>query len=202
MTLYDCAVSLMHPHISNYYLGERVPGLTGNAHSNLSPYEKFQTRTTEIFLGAGNNRAFRRLCSELGLPALADDPRFKDNRDRLANRDALSSELSALMAEADGFELCHRLLASGLAAGPVMATDEVMNHPHTRHRKMAVEHDGYRSAGVPIKFSRTPGEVRSRPPRYGVDARDILTEHGFPASEIETLIKAGIVLEARRPPKS
>ena len=82
MTLYDSAISLMHPHVANYYLSGKVPGRTGNAHSNLSPYDKFRTRTTEIFVAAGNNRAFVRLCAEIGVPELAEDPRFRENRDR------------------------------------------------------------------------------------------------------------------------
>ncbi|HCP01609.1 MAG TPA: carnitine dehydratase, partial [Rhodospirillaceae bacterium] len=71
MTLYDCAISLMHPHIPNYYLsGGEVPGITGNQHSNIAPYDKFSTKTVDVFIGAGNNRAFQRLCDVLGRPEL------------------------------------------------------------------------------------------------------------------------------------
>ena len=74
MTLYDSAIALMHPHVANYYLSGKVPGLTGNAHPNLSPYDKFRTRTTEIFVAAGNNRAFSRLCAEIGVPDAGGRP--------------------------------------------------------------------------------------------------------------------------------
>lgn len=198
MTLYDCAIGLMHPFITNYFLSGRVPGLTGSSHPNISPYDKFRTKTTEIFLGAGNNRAFKRLCDELGKPELADDPRFENNRDRMLNRAVLIEALEALLAEVDGFDLCNRLLAAGLAAGPVMATDEVMNHPHTLHRDMSVTRDGYRGSGIPIKFSRSPGEIRRTPPAFGRHGREILREHGFESAEIEQLIADGILVEERR----
>ena len=198
MTLYDCAVSLMHPHVPNYYLSGKVPGLTGNAHTNLAPYDKFKTRTTDIFIGAGNNRAFRRLCTELGNAELADDPRFADNRDRLANRVELTAALERLMSDVDGFELCNRLLHTGLAAGPVSNTEEVMNHPHTVHRGMAAALDWYRCAGTPIKLSRTPGEVTRVPPAFGVHGREILREHGLDDAEIESLVTAGALVEERR----
>jgi len=198
MTLYDCAVSLMHPHVANYYLSGKVPGLTGNAHPNISPYDKYPTRTTDVFLGTGNNRAFRRLCEELGKPDLADDSRFADNRDRVVNREALTGELERLLADKDGYELCERLLAAGLPAGPVMDTGEVMNHPHTRHREMAVELDWYRGAGIPIKLARTPGEIGRVPPAYGVHGREILAENGFSETEIGQLVESGVLVEERR----
>ena len=198
MTLYDSAVALMHPHVSNYYLGGKVPGITGNAHPNLSPYDKFRTRTTDIFVAAGNNRAFARLCAEIGVPALAEDPRFKDNRDRLTHQGALREALEEALAGVDGFALCSRLLAAGLAAGPVMDTHEVMSHPHTAERGMATELDWYRGSGTPIKMSRTPGALRRTPPPFAAHAREILAEHGFSQEEIASLVRSGVVPDTRR----
>lgn len=198
MTLYDCAVSLMHPHIINYYLSDKVPGLTGNAHPNISPYDRFRTGTVDIFLGAGNNRAFQRLCSVLGKPELADDARFKNNQDRVVNRNALTAELEVLLAERDGETLCEQLLQAGVPAGPVLNTGQVMQHAHTAHRQMAIELDWYRCAGTPIKFSRTPGSIRSTPPSFGAHGRQILSEHGFATDEIEQLAEQGVLVEQRR----
>src|SRR5918995_284605 len=73
MTLYDAGIALMHPHIPNYLLSGRLPALTGNAHPNISPYDKFPTRTVDVFLAIGNDRAFARLCAELDAPELASD---------------------------------------------------------------------------------------------------------------------------------
>ena len=198
MTLYDCALALMHPHVSNWALSGKVPGLTGNAHPNISPYEKFRTRTTEIFLGAGNNRAFRRLCNELGKPELADDPRFAENRDRVTNRVELTRELEQLMADVDGHALCRALLQAGLPAGPVVNTEEVMTHPHTLHRDMAWRQDWYHCTGTPIKFSRTPGRMRRVPPEFAADTDAIMAEAGFSAEEIESLANDGVLVSQRR----
>ena len=198
MTLYDCAISLMHPHISNYYLSGKVPVPTGNSHTNLSPYDKFETRTGPIFVGAGNNRAFEKLCTSLGHPELATDTRFLNNQDRLANRLALTEELNALLADTDGFELCKQLLGAGIPAGPIMNTAEVMSAEHTAHRGMAVDQDGYRGAGIPIKFDRTPGKIAKTPPKYGAHSREILGEYGFDERQIDALLDAGVVREKRK----
>ncbi len=194
MTLYDCAVSLMHPHAANFFLsGGKIPALTGNQHPNISPYNKFTTRNTDIFLGAGNNRAFKRLCRELGAPELADDPRFNTNQDRVMNRDALTEALIPLMAQADGFALCEKLLKAGLPAGPVRDTKEVMEHPHTRQRDMVWSADWYNNPGTPIKFSRTPGQLHRTPPAYAKDTHVLLKQHGFSDAEIQKLVELGVL---------
>ncbi|MCY4264472.1 MAG: CoA transferase [Gammaproteobacteria bacterium] len=198
MALFDCAVSLMHPHIANYNLSGEVPASTGNAHPNISPYDTFRTATVELFIGAGNNRAFARLCQELGSPELANDQRFLNNSDRVNNRDALKTEIEASLKTVDGEEIAHRLAQAGLAAGPIYNTKQVVEHPHTHHRNMAIEHDWYKMAGTPIKFSRTPGELRYLPPTYGQHTHEILDEFGFSREEVADLLEEGAVLERRR----
>ena len=198
MTLYDCAIALMHPHVANYQLSGKVPGLTGNAHPNISPYDKFRTKTVEIFLGTGNERAFRRLCEELGEPELADDERFANNAERVVNCDALRTELERLLVDEDGVEICARLRAAGLAVGPVLDTAQVMAEPHTDHRGMAASLDWYSGAATPIKFSRTAGSVRATPPKFAADAREILAECGYGGDEIESLAASGVLVEEKR----
>jgi len=197
MTLYDCAVSLMHPHIPNYNYSGEIPVATGNAHPNISPYDTFRTRTVDIFIGAGNNRAFAKLCNELDRPDLVTDARFAKNRDRVVNRDDLKAEIESSLMKVDGAEFCDRLGKAGLAAGPIFNTAQVVSNPHTLHRDMSLEIDWYKNAGTPIKLSRTPGSIRHLPPKYGEHTFELMREHGFKDSEIEQLIADGVVHKER-----
>ena len=198
MTLYDCAVSLMHPHISNYNYSGKVPEPTGNAHPNISPYDTFRTRTVDIFIGAGNNRAWTKLCRELERADLIEDRRFLNNIDRVRNRDELKVELESSLMRIDGQEICDSLARAGLAVGPIHNTRQVMDHPHTRHRNMRVEQDWYRMSGIPIKLSRTPGSIRHLPPKYGEHTRELLNDFGFEDGEIADLLSNQVVLDTRR----
>jgi crotonobetainyl-CoA:carnitine CoA-transferase CaiB-like acyl-CoA transferase len=172
ITLYDCALSLLHPHAPNYFYSGKVPARSGNAHPNIAPYETLPTATGPIFLAVGNNRQFAQLAQTLGAPALAEDPRYAANADRLRNRQALRDELSALLAGHDAAELADRLLRSGVPAAAVLTVDQALAHPHTRHRGMVLEQGDYRGVGSPIKLSRTPAALRRLPPALAPAARD------------------------------
>jgi crotonobetainyl-CoA:carnitine CoA-transferase CaiB-like acyl-CoA transferase len=50
--------------------------------------------------------------------------------------------------------------------------------------------------GLPVKFSATPGEVRTGAPIYGEHTRDVLREYGFDEKEIEVFEKEGAVFAA------
>ncbi len=161
VTLYDSAVALLHPQGNNYLMSGKPPAITGNAHPNIYPYDTFKCADKDIFLAVGNNGQFRRLVEALGAPELANDPRFRDNRDRSENRIALKAALEQQLARFACDPLALELLQKGVPAGPVNSIPEVMEHPHTLHRKMRVgDGAGYNALGVQAKLSRTPGAAR------------------------------------------
>ena len=198
VTLYDAALSLMHPHFANYHLSGKTPQLTGNQHANLVPYGMYQTKTCRIMIGAGNNKAFRKVCEVLGRPELADDPRFKNNPDRLKNRDALNAVLEAKLAEVDGTTFAVELLKAGLPCGPVLDTKQVLEGEHIAARGMILQKDWYKGTATPVRLSRTPGGLKSTPPKFSQHTREVLAEHGFDEAAVKRLAAAGILVEKRR----
>ena len=193
-TLYDSAIALHQPHAPNYFMAGMKPKLYGNSHGNLAPYANFPTKGRNIVIGAGNDGQFRKLCTMLGKPEMADDPRFKTNKDRLAHKAEMEVELARLTKDRDGEAFANELMKAGVPSGAVQEVPDVMEHPHTRHRNMVWEKDGYRNVGNPIKLSRTPPAVRSKPRKYGIDTRAVLAERGFSGAEIDKLIAAGVAL--------
>jgi formyl-CoA transferase len=197
MTLFDCAIALMHPHIPNFMYSNEVPVPTGNAHPNISPYDTFRTKTVDLFIGAGNNGAFLKLCAAIDRPELVDDPRFKDNINRVENRGELKVELETSLVRIDGATLYEILAKAGLAAGPIYDTKQVVTHPHTEHRKMILETVDYKAVASPIKLSRTPGSVRHMPPKFSEHATQILSDFGFTEEEVKGLIEQAVVVKSR-----
>ncbi|WP_321866924.1 CaiB/BaiF CoA transferase family protein [Paraburkholderia tropica] len=194
IALYDCGVSLLHPHLPNWFGNGRTPQRSGNAHPNIAPYDSYATAGAPIFLAVGNDRQFAKLCAHLGVPDLADDPRFADNRSRCAHRPELKAALEARLAQHDCAPLARDLIQAGVPCGPVQTVDAVAAHPHTLHRQMLVEMPGYRGTGAPVKLSRTPATYRRPPPALGGDTRAVLDALGIDVDTQRKLFEAGVVM--------
>jgi crotonobetainyl-CoA:carnitine CoA-transferase CaiB-like acyl-CoA transferase len=98
----------------------------------------------------------------------------------------------------DGHVLADRLAKLGLPAGPVLHVDEALAAPHTAARQMVTELDGYRALGTPIKLSRTPGGLRTIPPKFGEHGAAVLSELGYSETEIAGLIDDGVLHTKRK----
>ena len=175
------------------------PGPLGSAHPLNAPYQAFETADGWIVVGGANQRAWQRLVEALGAPELANDPRFRENRDRMRNLDALVAALQPHFARRSSEDWLARLEAAGVPAGPVNDIAQVHADPQVRARDMVVEVDHrtlgpVKTLGLPVKFSRTPGGPRFGAPVYGQHSREILEQHGFADAEIEALIASGAVV--------
>ena len=197
VTLYDSGMSILFSQATNWLMSGEPPMLTGNQHPNVVPYDLFSTQTKPIFIGVGNNRQFRSALEVLGRPRLADDERFRTNADRNINCESLTKELTAAMKNWKCEELTRRLLEAEVPAGPANGIREVLQHAHTQHRGFVIKLDGYRGVGAPVKFSRTPPAMRTRPPLFAADNRAVLEEEGYSESEIEAMITNNAVVSER-----
>jgi crotonobetainyl-CoA:carnitine CoA-transferase CaiB-like acyl-CoA transferase len=201
VTLFDTGVGLLFPHASNWFMNGKIPKRIGNAHPNVVPYDLFETATQPIFLAIGNNGQFRKALIILGREDLADDPRFVSNGARNENRDALREIMGELLIEHDGLELNQKFLEGGVPSGPALNVEEIMDHPHTKHRDMIFEDGDYRGLGAPVKLSRTPASLRRVPRSFGADNHQVLKEAGYSDEDINKLIESGAV-PTRRPTHS
>ena len=86
-TLLDTALSLVAYQLTAALRTGDAPGRFGTAFPLIAPYEVFATADGELMIAAANDRLFAQLCERIGLPGLADDPRFATNPDRLAHRE-------------------------------------------------------------------------------------------------------------------
>lgn len=192
VTLYDTALAMLHPHVSNVLYGAKAIR-TGNGHPNIVPYDLFPTASAKLFIAIGNDRQFAALCNELGDQSLSENPAYKANRDRVRNREALRQRLCELLSAVDGLELFNRLMSLGVPCAPVLTVEEALALSHTRTREMCVELGSYKGAGIPIKLDRTPGSVRLPPPAIGEHSQEVLTRMGYGKKDVSELLASGVV---------
>jgi crotonobetainyl-CoA:carnitine CoA-transferase CaiB-like acyl-CoA transferase len=177
-----------------------APGPMGSAHPLNAPYEAFETADGWITIGAANQTNWLRLLKAIGAEALAEDPRFAQNRDRMANRQELAATLAPIFRAQSSAEWLARLEAGGVPAGPVLDVNAMHRDPQTLAREMVVEVAHPRvgtmkTLGLPVKFSDTPGRVHGPAPLLGEHSRAILAEAGYTAEAIDGLIARGVVRE-------
>ena len=163
--LYDCGLSLLHPHAANWLLDGRTPRRSGNAHPNIYPYDTFATGDAPIFLAVGNDKQFATLCRLVGAPELAADTRFANNGQRSVNRGVLKPLLEQQLQGFACQTLADSLVRAGVPCAPIQDVAQALTDPHTVHRKMVVSiGDRYAGVASPIKLSRTPASYRLPPP--------------------------------------
>jgi formyl-CoA transferase/CoA:oxalate CoA-transferase len=90
------------------------------------------------------------------------------------------------------------LSAAGVPAGPVLDVAEVFRDPQVLARQMLVElpHPElgiFRTTGIPVKLSRSPGRIERRPPLHGEHTDEVLLECGLGRAEIDALRLAGAI---------
>ena len=124
MSLLASALSGLVNQTSAFVAGGVVPFRMGNSHPSLFPYEPLPCADGELIVTAGNDGQFRRLCEVLGIPELADDPRFARNEDRTANRDALRPLLVERLRTRPKLDWFRDIIAAGVPCGPINTIDQ------------------------------------------------------------------------------
>jgi crotonobetainyl-CoA:carnitine CoA-transferase CaiB-like acyl-CoA transferase len=193
VTLFDAVVSILHPHAATHLQSGEVPERSGAAHPTVAPYQVFRTAEDgRLFVAAASDAQFAALTDVLGCPHLADDPRFRRNKDRVSHRAKLLAELEPLFVAQDAGDLARRLAARGVPASPVHDIGGALAAPHTRHRAMVVQDGTYRGIGVPIKLSRSAPVPPRAPAAAGADTCRILAELGYSTEQITALGRSGV----------
>jgi crotonobetainyl-CoA:carnitine CoA-transferase CaiB-like acyl-CoA transferase len=175
-----------------------APGPMGSAHPLSAPYQAFETADGWIVIGGSNQRNWTRMLEALEAEPLADDPRFRDNSDRMGHLEELETALAPYFKARASDDLLARFEELGVPAGPVYDVNQMHRDPQVLARKMVVEVEHskvgpVRTIGLPVKFSDTPGEVAHGAPIYGQHTKDVLRQCGFAEAEIDALQSEGAI---------
>jgi crotonobetainyl-CoA:carnitine CoA-transferase CaiB-like acyl-CoA transferase len=180
-SLLEAATSLAVYESAHYFATGTRPERIGQAHRGSAPYQCFQTADGYITLGASQQKFFEGLAALVGMPSLTEDDRFKTNALRVKNNDALIALLQAKISEKPSSHWLTELEKLGIPAGPVKYYDEVFTDPQILARDMVVETrhpvtGPFKTMGVPVKLSATPGAVHTPAPRLGEHTDAILNK--------------------------
>jgi crotonobetainyl-CoA:carnitine CoA-transferase CaiB-like acyl-CoA transferase len=198
VSLTNALVSMLAYIAADYFATGRVPPRGGNDHPIAAPYGLFATRDGQLALAPPGDEFFGRLMDALGEPALKDDPLFRTQPARVANRAQINAIVGGVLARETTAHWVQVLNAAGVPCGPVYRVDEALDDPQIRQQEMVLDmpHPGrglVRMLGSPMKLSETPCRARLPAPVLGEHSDAVLAELGYAAAEQQALRAAGVV---------
>ena len=182
VALVDSVVSSLEIINMIYLVSGRLPGRIGNRYESAYPYDSFKVKDGSIVIGAANNKLWGLLAKTMGMPELVDDPRFRENKDRIANHEVLKPIIEEWLADKTIDEAVDIILSSGCPAAPINTIDRVVSDPHIAEaREMFVDvvhpvAGKMRIAGNPVKLSKSKFEIRNPAPLLGQDNEKVYKE--------------------------
>ncbi len=199
VALLDGQVSLLTFQAGSYFATGRSPQRMGNLHPMITPYETYRTADGHVIIAVGNDALWEKFCAVIERPELAADPRFATSRLRVENREALAAVLIPVIAGRATAQWLALLGDAGIPCGAVRSVREVLESPQVQAREMvaAVEHPAlgrFRTTGIPVKLSATPGALRAAPPLLGQHTDQVLSELlGYTAEQLTAARQAGVI---------
>lgn len=162
-------------------------------------YRSYRTLDGFIVVGCLNLNQQRRLDEALGL----GDPRFVagadlQSPDALESAAQLESRAEAAFASRTTDSWIEDLDRRSVACGRVLSLLEVFDNPHHEANEMIIRHDDpwlgeIKTLGHPIKFERTPMDVRSPTSPVGWDTESLLSWLGYTDDQVVRLLEASVV---------
>ncbi len=192
-SLFEAGIMHTYWQSAIFMASGELPVAMGSAHPLMAPYQAFQTSDGWLNIGSANQGLWQKLTAVLGVPELADDPRFREPKDRMDNLAELVDELTGFFKTDTTEAWQQKLEAAGIPAGPVLNIEQMTANEQTLARDMVAdvgssEGSSLRVLGHPVKYSETPAAIQRRAPGLGEHTEEVLKEFGFSVEEIAELL--------------
>lgn len=152
-------------------------------------YRVYETADCRFLaVGAVEKKFHDQLLVLLGIDPAELGPQFDRSR-----WPAARARLAEVFRTRTRDEWCQVFDGSEACVTPVLALEEVSEHPHNRHRNAFVESGGLLQPAPAPRFSRTACSIRSVPAHAGEHTAGLLAENGFSRAEIEKLRASGAI---------
>ncbi|MBP1764935.1 MAG: Formyl-CoA transferase [Firmicutes bacterium] len=200
VALVDAAVASLEIINMIYLVEDRLPQRIGNRYESVYPYDSFQADDNLVIIAGGNDKLWGLICNHIGRPELIDDPRFKLNRDRVANNIEVKKIIEEWTKTKTAADVVEEMLGIGVPAAPIYNIAQVVADPHiggAREMFVPTEHPKagpITLTGPHIKLSDTKPSIRTPSPSLGEHNTEILSKMlNYSGAEIEVLKTEGII---------
>jgi formyl-CoA transferase len=156
------------------------------------------TKAGQIYISANTPHFWRAFCELVGLPQLAEDPKYDSVRKRAEHADEIVPRIRATLLTRTAFEW-EEIFGEKVPNCAVRPIEEMFDHPQALAEKLVTKFEhpsvgSYRGLANPIKFSACEPSKSFAAPTLGQHTEEILRGCGYSREEIEALRKAGALL--------
>ncbi|WP_409159771.1 CaiB/BaiF CoA transferase family protein [Pectobacterium sp. B2J-2] len=181
VSMLDTMVTLQMVSLTQWMGGQPSAGRLGNAHPISAPMDSYRAQDGYLVIAVANDKLFRQLAAAMGQPALADDPRFSSDPQRLAHQPLLREEIERWLADKTVSQAQSLLDIAGVPASPVLRLDQILASDYARQRELVkqVYHPQAGNISIvpqPVKMSGACGEPALLPPQLGEHTHAVLRD--------------------------
>lgn len=201
VSLVDSIVSTLCTYTMYYIFDGEIPARVGNRYLFTCPYNTFKAKDGYYNIACGNDGHFRKLSTLMGMPELADDPKFALRESRNKNADELEAIINNWSSNQLVNDVVSSVLNVGVPAGPIFDFKQLYEDPHIREdRKMFVkvkvpsaDDTEIEITNNPIRMSGTEPGVMGPPPALGADNDDVFGALGFDKEALDKFREQGAI---------
>ena len=192
VSLFDVALHNL-AYVATWYLnaGKAIGREPRSSHPSLTPSQLYRTQDGWIFIMCNKEKFWGVLAQCIDRPEWADDPRYRTFRDRLANRQALTQALDAVLSTATTDSWMQRF-AGKVPAAPVYDVAQALDSAFVAEQGRLLE---FAHPNGPVRMVASPVRAGKHPvqpaPRMGEHTEAVLRQTGYTDDEIAHLRALG-----------
>lgn len=166
VSLLESAFALLESMVPEYDRCGYVRGPGGTGLKGVAPSNIFKSSDDLwMVIAANQDNVFKRLCAAMGMPELAEDPKFVSHVARGENQEEIEGIIREWAKQHTAAEIDEILNGAGVICGPIYTVADMFKDEHFWAREMLLKHEDpeigeFVGPGLTPKFSGTPGAVK------------------------------------------
>ena len=168
-SLYETALGLLTVHFARFQAGGQLPERHPSGSLAVVLFQAIDCSDGQVIVAAANDRLWAKFTAEIGRPEWAQDPRYKTNADRHANKDGLVAAVTEIMRQRPSAEWVTRLQKAGVPCAPINDLTHMKAHPQTAALNMVqrVPEIDLDLMSLPLTFGGERPVIHTRAPKLG-----------------------------------
>ena len=184
VAMFDALFSLLPTSHAVQFYAQATPQRVGNRHPLSTPFGCFATADGQAVIAVLGDRQWQALCTLIGQPQAASDPRYLTDETRTAHEPLVKAMIEDWSRSLPTAQVVRALSAAGIPTAPIQSLEQAANSDHARARGLVSDlpHPVLGTAktiGQPVRFDGEKPIAPRSAPTLGADGPAILARLGI-----------------------